>query len=168
MFKMKKKIGRAIIITLYSLCTLSYIWSDCTHTIRGTNVNYSPESFTLLYADPTTWLCPLYGLGMLLLPWYWKLGFSTSGQSSVCSLYPCSKHIFSRAIAVIFSLLNAFVSFFAVLLTLCLLLPNVWYDCDFYQIALSMYVFWGFTAMILNLCYGLFLPHRWSANLSKG
>lgn len=166
---MNKKVGKTIIITLYSLCMLSYIWLDCTHTIRGTNVNYSPESFSLAYAEPLTWLCPLYGLGMLLLPWYWRLGFSTPGQSCVCSIYPCRKHIFSRAIAAIFSLLNAFVSFFAVVLTLCcLFLLGKWYEPEDIGLALMMYIFGGFIAMMLNLGYGLFLPRKWRRNVSEG
>ena len=43
---MPKTIAKYAILIVYAITIFSFIWMDCTHTIREGNQNYSPEAFS--------------------------------------------------------------------------------------------------------------------------
>lgn len=155
---MFKSIARYFIIALFATAILSFIWMDCTHTIRDGNHNYSPESFSLSFSHPLLWLIPIISLGMIFLPFYWRTTYAT--QSSACkySIFPCGKSMFSKILGGILSFIVIFIVLCAVEATIVVGLSRTWYMEEDLGLMLFAYIFFGIFAFVINLSYGMFSP----------
>lgn len=159
---MPKTIAKYAILIVYAITIFSFIWMDCTHTIREGNQNYSPEAFSQTYASPLTWLFPIIGIGMLLIPWYWRLGYAKKDNSFAYSLYPCSNGKLRKFIGLLFSIVTTMISLCAVVITVCIGFGSgLWYMEEDLGLCLACYVLTGIYAIITNLCLGLFFPKNY-------
>lgn len=159
---MYKTIAKYAILIVYAITIFSFIWMDCTHTIREGNHNYSPEAFSLAYASPLTWLFPIIGIGMLLLPWYWRVSYAKKDNSCAYSFYPCSNGNFRKSVGLLFSIVTILISLCAVVITICIgFASDTWYMEEDLGLCLIFYVLAGIYAAITNLCFGLFFPKNY-------
>lgn len=153
---MIKRISRYCIVLLYVVTVFSFIWMDCTHTIREGNQNYSPESFSLSYSHPILWIIPILGIGMLLLPWFWRVGYDSPDNSFAFGIFPGGKSLFGKFIRIILTLVFSIVTFCAIYFTIWVSFSCSWYMQEDLGIMLLLYGFFGLIAFIINLYYGLF------------
>lgn len=160
---MTKVVEKGIVVIIYAIIVLSFIWMDCTHTIRPGNCNYSPESFSLLYSHPISWLIVSLSLGMFLLPWYWRLGYAKEDNSCRWNLFPCSKGNISKVLGIFFSIAITFVTLCAIILTVWIGCSIKWYMEEDLDFGLFFYIFFGIIFTIVNLCFGLFSPKKYQA-----
>lgn len=150
-----------IILVIYCISILSFVWMDATHTIKDGNMNYSPESFSIFNMEPLSWLIPIFGLAMLMLPLYWRVCECKNVWK--WSIFPCKDSYISHIIGLIFTLLNLLITIPAIILTIGIgiVTTTVWYTEANFILMLFMYVFFGIIGFIINLCYGLFLPQNY-------
>lgn len=153
---MLKLIARYFIIAIFVSAILSFIWMDCTHTIREGNYNYSPESFSLSYSHPLLWFIPIISLGIILLPLYWRITYATNNNSCKYSIFPCGKSMSSRILGGILSFFGVFMALFAVGMTIVVGHTRTWYMEEDLGLMLFAYIFFGIIAFIINLFYGMF------------
>lgn len=155
---MHKFIARYFIIVIFASAILSFIWMDCTHTIRDGNYNYSPESFSLSYSHPLLWFIPIISLGMILLPLYWRSAYTTHNNSYKYSIFPCGKSMHSRILGGILSFYSIFMVLCSVGTTIVVGFSRAWYMEEDLGLMLFSYIFVGLIAFIINLSFGLFSP----------
>lgn len=99
---------------------------------------------------------------MLLIPWYWRLGYAKKDNSCAYSLYPCSNGNLRKFIALLFSIVTTMISLCAVVNTVCIGFGSgLWYMEEDLELCLACYVLTGIYAIITNLCLGLFFPKNY-------
>lgn len=158
---MLKLIARYFIIVLFAIAILSFIWMDCTHTIRDGNHNYSPESFSFSYSHPLLWFIPIISLGMFFLPLYWRTAYATHDNAYKYSIFPCGESLFSNILGAILSCYVIFVALCAVGATIVVGLSRTWYMEEDLGLMLFAYIFFGIIAFVTNLSYGMFSPKNY-------
>ena len=158
---MRKKFAIITVLTVYALTIFSYIWMDGSHTILERHINYSPTSFSLSNSSPLTWLIPIIGIGMLMLPWFWRVGFATKRNSYKFSIFPCSYGNNGKVSGILLSAGVTFVLLCAIIFTIDVGFANLKYSKEDLWLCWFCYITAGIFAAIINVCCGLFSPKNY-------
>lgn len=158
---MNRKTITIIILAIYVITILSFIWMTGTHAIIEGNRNYSPVIFSLGNVKFAYCLFPIFGLAMILYPWFWRFNYGNSDNSCKFNLFPCRNNKAIRWTGMIFSLGYTVVAVCAVALTLIASATSTWYTEEDLGLMLGCYAFFGFLAFVFNICLGVFSPKNY-------